>query len=71
MLLIADVLAEWFPSAHDLIRSTSEKDVWSTPLYDRDPMPSRSRQHYKGSLGGRITVLGDACHPMSMFKGIL
>jgi 2-polyprenyl-6-methoxyphenol hydroxylase-like FAD-dependent oxidoreductase len=23
----------------------------------------------EGSLLGRVTVLGDACHPMSMFKG--
>lgn len=27
------------------------------------------REEGEGSLLGRVTVLGDACHPMSMFKG--
>lgn len=52
-----------------LIQSTSEADTWSTPLYDRPPMASHAKQE-RGSRGGsRVTVLGDAAHPMSMFKG--
>ena len=60
--------AAWFPSAQDLIRGTAEADIWSTPLYDREPMAARGKE-LRGRGGGRVTVIGDACHPMSMFKG--
>ena len=47
-----------------MIRGTPVKEVWGTGLYDRDPMPLRGKDQ-----GSRVTVIGDACHPMSMFKG--
>ena len=47
--------------AASLIRDT--KDVWSAPFRDRDQMVVAS-----GSRS-RVTVLGDACHPMTCFKG--
>ena len=47
--------------AASLIRET--KDVWSAPFRDRDQMVVAS-----GSRS-RVTVLGDACHPMTCFKG--
>ena len=77
----------WFSCARELIRRTAPADIWSTPLYDREPMqprPPRQSQSQgqrkgkgkgkgqgqgQGQGGGRVTVLGDACHPMSMFKG--
>ena len=47
--------------AASLVRET--KDVWSAPFRDRDQMVVAS-----GSRS-RVTVLGDACHPMTCFKG--
>ena len=47
--------------AASLIRET--KDVWSAPFRDRDQMAVAS------SSRSRVTVLGDACHPMTCFKG--
>jgi 2-polyprenyl-6-methoxyphenol hydroxylase-like FAD-dependent oxidoreductase len=47
-----------------LIQNTSPAEVWATGLYDRDPMPSRSKEQ-----SSRVCVIGDAAHPMSMFKG--
>ena len=55
---------DWFNPVCDMIRGTPAKEVWGTGLYDRDPMPLRSKDQ-----GSRVTVIGDACHPMSMFKG--
>lgn len=59
--------------------------VWGTKLYDCDPMVLRPKNKQSSSKrkfntdiqetdklytsSSRITVLGDACHPMSMFKG--
>ena len=36
--------------------------------YDRDAMPLFSKDG-RGAGGSRVTVIGDAAHPMSMFKG--
>ena len=47
-----------------LIRDTD--DVWATRLMDRDQMPLKRCEASKRS---RVTVLGDACHPMTCFKG--
>ena len=55
---------DWFNPVCDMIRGTPAKEVWGTGLYDRNPMPLRSKDQ-----GSRVTVIGDACHPMSMFKG--
>jgi FAD binding domain len=54
----------WFEPVCDMINCTPKKEVWGTGLYDRDPMPLRGKDQ-----GSRVTVIGDACHPMSMFKG--
>jgi salicylate hydroxylase len=58
--------AGWFDPVSDLIAATPSVggSVWSTALYDRDPLPPLSRD--RGSL---ITIIGDAAHPMTMFKG--
>ena len=55
---------DWFNPVCDMIRGTPAREVWGTGLYDRDPMPLRGKDQ-----GSRVTVIGDACHPMSMFKG--
>eukprot|EP01041_Mallomonas_annulata_P007670 gene7670-15702_t len=54
----------WFQPVHDLIRGTVPGEIWATPLYDREPM-----EQWRRGEGSRVSVLGDACHPMSMFKG--
>ena len=54
---VADVLARfagWHPVVRGLIGAFSETFIWA--LHDRAPLPSWTR--------GRITLLGDACHPM-------
>ena len=64
------------------VRLTPPSEVWATPLYDRDPMHVFSKRSGGAGSGGgggtnsavppaesRITLLGDAAHPMSMFKG--
>jgi salicylate hydroxylase len=54
---VADVLAryaDWHPLVRELIGAFSETFIWA--LHDRAPLPSWSR--------ARITLLGDACHPM-------
>ena len=47
----------WAPPLQSVIAEAG--DVFRWALFDRDPMPSWSK--------GRITLLGDACHPMLPF----
>lgn len=57
---------------YDIIQLTESEDVWATPLYDRAPMTLRRSKAFNNQNlcpVSRITVIGDACHPMSMFKG--
>jgi salicylate hydroxylase len=54
---VADVLARyegWHPMVRGLIAAFPETYIWA--LHDRDQLPQWS--------DGRITLLGDACHPM-------
>jgi salicylate hydroxylase len=57
---IADAVAAyqgWHPQLHDILESADEIFIWA--LYDRVPMQRWS--------AGRVTLLGDACHPMLPF----
>jgi 2-polyprenyl-6-methoxyphenol hydroxylase-like FAD-dependent oxidoreductase len=60
--------ASWFSAVRELLHQTIPNEIWATGLFDRDPMQVKA-----GSAGkrrwSRVTCLGDACHPMSMFKG--
>ena len=54
---VADVLARyegWHDTVRSLIAAIPETFIWA--LHDRAPLPSWTR--------GRVTLLGDACHPM-------
>jgi len=54
---VAEALAryqEWHPTVRGLIQAFPETFVWA--LHDRLPLPRWS--------DGRVTLLGDACHPM-------
>ncbi len=68
--------ADWTDPVAALIHNTMPEDVWGTPLYDRDPMwlldganQPKTAAGRGNLLGSRVTLAGDACHPMSMFKG--
>ncbi len=57
---VADALAAfagWHPQPHEILRSVDETFIWA--LFDRAPLPRWS--------SGRVTLLGDACHPMLPF----
>ena len=57
---VADALARyegWHPTVRGLIAAFPETFVWA--LHDRAALPRWS--------GGRVTLLGDACHPMLPF----
>jgi 2-polyprenyl-6-methoxyphenol hydroxylase-like FAD-dependent oxidoreductase len=57
---VADALAAlagWHPQVHEILRSVNETFIWA--LFDRAPLPRWS--------SGRVTLLGDACHPMLPF----
>ncbi|KAJ3233781.1 hypothetical protein HDU81_001999 [Chytriomyces hyalinus] len=49
-----------------IIESTDESFITGYPVYDRDPLTRPI--HYKNSFK-RVTLVGDAAHPMSPFKG--
>jgi salicylate hydroxylase len=58
---VADVLAAyegWHPQVRSIISAVDETFIWA--LFDRQPLPRWSV--------GRVTLLGDACHPMLPFK---
>lgn len=61
-------LNEWDPMLRELIENTPDEMISGHPVYDRDPqlimgMDSSMRTESK------VTLLGDAAHPMSPFKG--
>ena len=49
----------WHPQIRHIIGAADECFIWA--LFDRDPLPRWSV--------GRVTLLGDACHPMYPFMG--
>ena len=58
---VADVLAAfqgWHPQVRAILSAVDETYLWG--LFDRKPMPRWSV--------GRVTLLGDSCHPMLPFK---
>eukprot|EP00835_Amoeboradix_gromovi_P002876 NODE_173_length_15916_cov_0.397673.p3 type:complete len:414 gc:universal NODE_173_length_15916_cov_0.397673:11834-10593(-) len=48
----------------DIIKQTSVENITGYPVYDRDPISL-----YDFPKNSKITLLGDAAHPMSPFKG--
>ena len=61
----------WIDPVPELISSTSIKNLTGYPAYDRDclnPRDLRSMSDER-SAGSHVTLIGDAAHPMSPFKG--
>jgi salicylate hydroxylase len=57
---VADALAafaDWHPQVRGILEQVDETFVWA--LFDREPLARWS--------AGRVTLLGDACHPMLPF----
>lgn len=55
------VFRGWTDPVEQLIEATQESDILSHNLYDREPVSSWGQ--------GRVTLLGDAAHPMTPFMG--
>jgi 2-polyprenyl-6-methoxyphenol hydroxylase-like FAD-dependent oxidoreductase len=55
---LLDLFGGWHHPVHELIEATAEKAIRRDDLYDREPL--------SGCWGeGRVTLLGDAAHPMT------
>lgn len=56
--------ANWHTPIPEIIKATTEKLISGYPVYDRKPL-----QNDDFKQTGNITLIGDAAHPMSPFKG--
>lgn len=76
----AELLAEierrcvgWHTPVQAMLSATRPGSVWGTPLLDRALLPRRRRGDGSASAlaryCSRVTLMGDAAHPMTPFKG--
>ena len=61
--------ANWHKPLCDMLERTPAGAVTGHPCYDRDPMDPAQFALHSARKGSLVTLLGDACHPMSPFKG--
>lgn len=54
---VLDLLRGWYEPARAAVEATEESKVLRNDIYDRDPL-----KHWSA---GRVTLLGDAAHPMT------
>jgi 2-polyprenyl-6-methoxyphenol hydroxylase-like FAD-dependent oxidoreductase len=55
---------QWHDPIPQILAATEEAQVSGYPVYDRELLTSELLQK-----GGQVTLIGDAAHPMSPFKG--
>ncbi len=53
---VFEVFAGWAEPVQGIMEATDANDIVERPIYDRPPLPSWSQ--------GRVTLLGDAAHPV-------
>jgi 2-polyprenyl-6-methoxyphenol hydroxylase-like FAD-dependent oxidoreductase len=54
---VLDLLSGWYEPARAAVEATGESKILRNDIYDRDPLRSWG--------AGRVTLLGDAAHPMT------
>lgn len=54
---VLDELADWGESLRAMVEATEAEKIIEGPIYDKSPLTSWSK--------GRVTLLGDAAHPMA------
>jgi 2-polyprenyl-6-methoxyphenol hydroxylase-like FAD-dependent oxidoreductase len=55
---------QWHDPIPQILAATLEAQITGYPVYDRELLKAELLQQ-----GGRVTLIGDAAHPMSPFKG--